>query len=50
MEEVKQKEKMIEVDGILVPLQLFEEMSQNPKIQLREIEPGKWKSFQRLYN
>lgn len=50
MEEIKQEVKMIEVDGILIPLQQFQEMVQDPKQQLREIEPGKWKSFQRLYS
>jgi hypothetical protein len=48
MEETNQEVKMVEVDGVLVPLQQFQEMTQNPKIRLKEIEPGKWKTLLRL--
>jgi hypothetical protein len=49
MEEIKEQEKKFEVDGVIVSLQEFQEKINNPKIQLREIEPGKWKTFERMY-
>ena len=49
MEEIKEQVKQIEVDGMMITLQEFQERVNNPRIQLREIEPGKWKTFERLY-
>jgi hypothetical protein len=39
-----------EVDGNKITLQEFQEMATNTKIQLREVSPGIWKTFQRLYS
>lgn len=49
MEELKQKEQQIEVDGKLVSLQEFQEMQNNPAIRLKEIEPGKFKLLERMF-
>jgi hypothetical protein len=50
MEEQSQlKEQLFEVDGKMVTLQEFQEMSNDPKKKLKEVEPGKWKLLERLY-
>jgi hypothetical protein len=49
---LEQKNEILEyeVNGKKVSLQEFQEMQNNPKVQLREIEPGKFKIFERLYS
>ncbi len=49
MEEIKEQEKQIEVDGKIVTLQEFQEMQSNPKIRLKEVEPGKFKTLERMF-
>jgi len=50
--DLKQKNEIFEyeIDGKKVSLQEFQEMQNNPKIQLREVEPKKFKIFERLYS
>ena len=52
MEEIKEQEKkeiQYEVDGVLITLQEFQEMQNDPKKRLKEVEQGKWKLLERLY-
>jgi hypothetical protein len=51
MEQInEQKQLFYEVDGRQVTLEEFQEMQADPKIQLREVAPGKFKIFERLYS
>jgi hypothetical protein len=41
-------EQLIEVDGVKVTKEQFQEMNNNPNIRLKEITPGVYKTLQKL--
>jgi hypothetical protein len=44
-----EEDKKIEVNGEMISMQEFQEMQEDPKKKLKEVEPGKFKLLERLF-
>lgn len=49
MDKIKEQELLIMVDGKKVSLHEFNEISNNPKLKLKEISTNNYKTLSRLY-